>query len=477
MIRLPHPYYSPVYFKDEEISFDYIDPDYLSDLKLNASYVAFTKSKIKDDRFHSNEERLQEFEASRFFTQDTPLSELGLKVSLPEDSILNAAQAESYYSQPWLVTDRYFYPFGHRHVGSSRHALLYSCQLKGIGRNSLAHRGDSTHSWGGYTFMMGMNSLISNIYVDACSPLKTLPIWALARYKRLSAPGSLGSPTVMFRDARGYRLAHFEPGSPKLGEVQKVIREDLESRIGESDLTKIKQKLLGQYIAYLKNGINPRAALIPENILFDGRAIDTDEYDIHLTSAPVVTVAVRLDEFSKEEFLNLTPQKAADYMLTHECTICGDSMARNFGAWKLHTSILDELYGVEKNFEANQEMYLAGMKGELSAVIYTLLETFIEKNPTSLNPMLPAMKLSEEVRGLLKSMHLISGEYAMKEQKQAYYLSFSSDAKAQRWSDLGNKIMQIYSHELSDSKDPNQATTAFQSLRSNLLRQIKQKRA
>lgn len=164
-------------------------------------------------------------------------------------------------------------------------------------------------------------------------------------------------------------------------------------------------------------------------------------------------------------------------MLTHECTICGDSMARNFGAWKLHTSILDELYGVEKNFEANQEMYLAGMKGELSAVIYTLLETFIEKNPTSLNPMLPAMKLSEEVRGLLKSMHLISGEYAMKEQKQAYYLSFSSDAKAQRWSDLGNKIMQIYSHELSDSKDPNQATTAFQSLRSNLLRQIKQKRA
>ena len=477
MLRLPHYFYTPVSFENVEISFEFINEDFLPDLKKNASFVAFVKSKINDVRFFLVEERLKEFEESEFFNQDTPLEELGIKSILPKDTIMLTADVCEYFNAPWVVTDRYFYPYGFRHIGSSRHALLYTTQLKGIGRNNLAHRADYTHAWGGFALGQALTGLVANIYIDQVTPLGSLPVWAIARLNNWVMPQDSMSPCILFRDARAYRLAHFEVGSNANEKIVSAINNQLMDFHQTNDIKTIRSRVLKQFVTYLEKGINSRSSVIPENLLFDGRAIDTEEYEIFITKKPVITISVDLKEhFTKDEVKVLDSKTVFEVILQKGLKVYCDNISRVFTSWYIYALILEEsLTGIRPSMDELKNDFFNALKGtEINEDEVDLYKHFLEEFTESMRLQLKPRPLSENFLKKLESMHLLDEtRYEIQEDKYIFNLHFSRDKHAKNIKGLLSKVLSLVALNKNKKGDAGEGLSNYINLKNIILNMIK----
>lgn len=447
MLNLPYYYYAPVFFEAADISFEFINPDFIRDLTLNAAFVSFVKSKQNDKRFYALEERIKEFEASDFFTAETNLNELGIKVIVPNDSILLTEEDCEYLQACWISTDRYFYPHGFRHIGSSRHGLLYTAQLKGIGRNNLAHRGDYVHAWGGFSLGQAITSMIGNLYIDEVTTLGSLPVWGIARLSKWIMPSDALSPCILYRDARAYRLAHFEPGSNRLDELSTRIKSHLEEFHGTSDRNLIRSEVLKHFMSYLENGVNPRSSVIPENLLFDGRAIDTEEYDIFVTSSPVVTLSVNFkDLMTKEEFLQLDSEQVYSLILKDNLPVNCENLTRIFHAWFMYSTILEELFTGHKIdvSTAEQDFIRALSNANFSPALKEFFVGFAREMKGSMALSLKTQRLNPEQKMLLHKMPLLKEVRRNTADGNLFiYITFARDHGTQNLNDIIGRVVSL----------------------------------
>ncbi len=479
MKNLPSYYYVPVFFKREEIIYDFINPDFLDDIKLNARFVHFACEAKNDFRFYDSEARKKDFEASALFNEEIPVEDIGIKVIQYNDTILKASDYDEFTMQsPWVLTDRYFYPFGFRHIGSSRHALLYNCQLKGVGRNSLTHRGDFLHSWGGYPYFHAVNSMIYNLYIDSVTPLGALPIWATARYKHLSIASELQSPALQIRDSRDYRLSHFDPGTSLSDKtVNKLITQDLKLKFQTDQIDEIKKIVVKQYAAYFQHGINPSSSLIPENLLFSGQAIDTDEFEILLTKSPVLTITfsyqdlITLEEIQKLSF----PEIFTTFKKLGIKARC-ENLFRIHGSWILYSGILDQLFDLPVNFLENHNMLLDSLDSVTPhPIMRKLIRAFLNSPPTTLVPNASLSVIPDDVIQDLNSMSVVDGTFAKVMSEKAYRLVFSSGEKVYPLNYWSGKYCNLSLTDEIQPKSSDMAIASYCSLKQNLTDFIKSK--
>lgn len=479
MKAFPNYYYAPVFIKTSKIHFDFIDRHYLDELQKNACYASFILQQKGEPLYNKfnviDQNFLQYYEKMPTVSLDS----LGLQVIQPENTILTASDYENFYlNKPWALTDRYFYPFGYRHIGSSRHLLLYNCQLKGVGRNGLTHRGDFFHSWGGYPLSKNISAIINNIYIQQVTPCGALPIWASARFDEMSIPSEIQSPSLQIRDANAYRLAHFDLGA-SVNDKQsgQMIIDHLKNNYNLHTAMDVKQRGLYQYLSYFQNGISPRSSLIPENILFDSRAIDTDEYEIFLTNRPVVTLSFLVkDKKIIDSLKGMTLPDILKTMTENKFPVRCENLFRIKSSWIIFSTIVDQLYGSSDNhLEMNHQLFNDALMNskEFGQEISAGLKVFLEDIPQTLTPVTKFKDFSEEMKNDIQHFHLISGKQTGFEgEGDIYQLTFSRNASASPLENFTDKMIRLYSTEKLPFYTPEEAMFNYDSLKKSVIQLI-----
>src|SRR5690606_27213710 len=173
------------------------------------------------------------------------------------------------------------------------------------------------------------------------------------------------SPCILFRDARAYRLAHFEVASNASEKIMSAIRSQLIDFHQTADIKTIRSRVLKQFVTYLEKGINSRSSVIPENLLFDGRAIDTEEYEIFITKKPVITISVDLKEhFTKDEVKVLDSKTVFEVILQKGLKVYCDNISRVFTSWYIYALILEEsLTGIRPSMDELKNDFFNALKG------------------------------------------------------------------------------------------------------------------
>lgn len=477
MNNLPFYYYAPVFFKKEEIIFDFINPRFMSDLKRNAAFIDYVSAQEKDQRFYRLDERRADFEESSFFNNDTSPENIGIKVIRPNETILRTIDFNEFYSKaPWVVTDRYFYPHGYRHVGSSRHGLLYNCQLKGIGQNNLTHRGDFLHSWGGYPFYHAITSIINNIYIDETTTLGALPIWAIGRFKNLSIPSEPQSPALQIRSSDCFRMAHYDPGtSLKDKTVNKIIIHDLEKKFKSTNPEEIKSIVVNQYREYFANNINPSSSLIPENLLFDGRAIDTDEYEIHLSKSHIFSFTFNPYQLTTiEDLQKISSRDIVDFFRINKLPARFENLQRITSSWLLYATILDEIYDRAPQQDKNIQMLKDQLfKESLTENEKYILNYFYENAFTKDIKNFSSSKISDELWEVLLSLKLTSAGAGKDPTDPTFVLSFSEDEASIPLKSWATKFIEIHLTDKFELRSPDSAASNYKNLEESLKKFIK----
>lgn len=476
---LPYYYYAPVFFKKTKIIFDFIDPQYLDDIKINAAFVKYINEIKKEPHFNDFEIFYDDFEKSYSKNEECSLEDIGLKAIQLEETILKATDYNQFYlSSPWVLTDRYFYPFGFRHIGSSRHALLYSCQLKGIGRNNLTHRGDFFHSWGGYPFSKNINALVNNIYIDETTPLGSLPIWGAARFTEFSIGSEMQSPALQIRDSNAYRLAHFDPGTSLTDKrVNNLIIDHLKDKWNVSSVSDVKQRALGQYLSYFQRGISPNSSLIPENMLFDARAIDTDEYEIFVSSKPVFTLSFLIQD---KNLISLIKDKSLKecYRILKEsgCLMRCENIFRIKSSWTMYAGIIDQLYDEKIDFKKNNDLLLNSLQAHGDKEMTKILTAFIKDVPVTISPNSSFKKVTPEIQSYFDNLNLVYGQLAGYEKEGSIYkITFSQDSSAYPLRHYAEKMTNLFLSESLPMNSTQDAIANFERLKNGLVQFIQQK--
>lgn len=178
----------------------------------------------------------------------------------------------------WLPAERFYWEFPCMNLGSSRHILLKSIQLKGSGANPMSVRFDNAHSWGGsylWSNLKGLsfNILYKGILSKGIQELITISISPEDYHDKKISTYELNS--VVARDAKSYRLTQLMGGIDTHHPYKKSYQEMVGKLIPEF----FEEYLDGLYFQYgqmLCLGICD-LNITKENVMIDGSLIDYED--------------------------------------------------------------------------------------------------------------------------------------------------------------------------------------------------------
>ena len=286
--------YSPVYLARTPITPWIVNEKFMPQLKANAAFVkqlieAYPHKKrgvmnwIKS-AFHSPAEATEEIDVLNF---------LGLKTI----GTLGGAFVDQHDFDQWIAvaeialpTER-FYSKPFLSLGSSRHVLLQDVQLKGVGRNNLCIDQDFYHSWGGLVMRDALKGYLSSLVANKKTKLGCLNILGLFNYSEVPA----GSPplTLVVRESNSFRLCQIDSSFLTDTDI-KVVKTFLTKSFPGLAPQEMLEKILDHYIHAYSVGVVHRSPN-KENLLIDGRWIDTESIDFKMDSSalyPFVKIVV-----------------------------------------------------------------------------------------------------------------------------------------------------------------------------------------
>lgn len=182
-------------------------------------------------------------------------------------------------SELWLMAERFYWDHASFNLGSSRHILIHTLQLKGCGRNPMAIRPDFSHSWGGCYLWQNLKAICFNILYQDLFPMGIQKVAGVSIFldefiQEDTKTFELNS--MLIREAKTYRLAQLMSGLDSNNikskrEHQKHIT-DLLDNTSPSYLT----NLYYQYGSMLALGFK-NINITKENVTIDGSLIDYED--------------------------------------------------------------------------------------------------------------------------------------------------------------------------------------------------------
>lgn len=274
--------YSLVHLKFESIKPWILMESCLPRLKENAFFV---KEMVQTQSLKLTDKNIFFISQLYDLKKDNDLEEdylfyLGLRsIGAQGDSFLDWKKSDSWKKTAdlSLMTERFLYPFN-SNIGAGRHVLLKNIHLKGIGRNSLSIQEEFSHSWGGMMIKDALKSILIDQYAQKRSSLGTLKIFGAFIYDQLQTNGV--PYCVLVRDSKSYRLAQLNPMFLSLEEKEK-IKVFLYDHFKSTDPSVMLFKIVDHYIHSYRSGIKYKS-ISPDNLLIDGRWIDTESIDLNL---------------------------------------------------------------------------------------------------------------------------------------------------------------------------------------------------
>lgn len=195
-----------------------------------------------------------------------------------------------------LLTEKFYHPPSYLLAGAGRHALTPNAHLKGIGRNILSTGEDYSHSWGGLLVRDALKGYLTGLYVSERTLLPQMANFGLFLYSQTDDDGV---PLVLqIRDSSTFRLSQTYSAC-LLEEEKEVIRSHLVHFFKTSDPSHMLDRIIEHYVHAYSVGVKHKS-LAPDNLLIDGRWIDTESLDFNLDGEAFdewVTVGVVGKEF------------------------------------------------------------------------------------------------------------------------------------------------------------------------------------
>lgn len=276
--------YSPVYLVRTPIVPWIVDQKYMTELRESAAFVKRLLTAYPSKKGGALNWIKNEFKAEPGQVEDDEvLTYLGLKTI----GTLAGAFVDQKDFDRWigegeiaLPTER-FYSKPYLSLGSSRHVLLQNVQLKGVGRNNLCIDQDFYHSWGGLVSRDALKGYLSSLVANKKTKLGCLSILGLFNYTDIPA----GSPplTLVVRESNSFRLSQIDSSFLTDTDIR-VVKKFLNGSFPELKPQQIFEKILDHYIHAYSVGVIHRSPN-RENLLIDGRWIDTESIDFNLDSS------------------------------------------------------------------------------------------------------------------------------------------------------------------------------------------------
>lgn len=202
------PHFIPVKAKKIKTTPVFIDESLVQKLKLAYNFVRSIKKSNDLDPAFKFYSMFQDFK-NKDFNYDSSLSPEELLtelsyLSLPgEESILEDYDSfkNSFNDLTILLGEKFLSGYEMANSGSSRHIILKGLDIKGSGRNLLAHRVDFTHSWGGANLNEAILDLFNGYLLHFSTPLGAERVIALSQTE-------FRNSFLIFRERSSHRVCN-----------------------------------------------------------------------------------------------------------------------------------------------------------------------------------------------------------------------------------------------------------------------------
>lgn len=292
MLGLSEIKYSSVFLSHQAIQPWIVSESCLSQIKLNASFIKHVTECRKKRKTSSRSDilKLYQKEFEDISSLEESLGYLGMAANNGQEAFISSADYNEFRggAEIGLLTEKYIFP-ALNSGGAGRHVLLKNAQLKSIGRNVTCINEDYFHSWGGMVIRDALKAYVTAHYIDERCKLKSLKHLGMFTYKDKIKNVQCA---VILRDAQTFRLSQLYPNT--LSESEKVIvKNHLHQFFGTDDPIMMIKTIMDNYIHGFSVGISYEA-VSPDNLLIDGRWIDTE------------SVNLKLDRSSHDTWLQIT---------------------------------------------------------------------------------------------------------------------------------------------------------------------------
>jgi hypothetical protein len=280
MLGLYETKYSTVFLKKAKVVPWIIDETSVDQICLNAEFVKKTICNKPTSRQGLRSRLIDWYSQplSSSLSLDECFEYLGIVAT---STALNAFISPEEYearlgdSELSLLTEKFMFPIVDS-AGAGRHVLLKTAQLKSIGRNALCINEDYFHSWGGQMIQDAIKSYVSALYIDQRCKIPSLKIHALCLYDKIVTGGV--QSVLVVRDARTFRLSQLFPHTLNENEKE-TVRKHLENFFIEKSPIQMIESIIDNYVHAYSVGVRYEG-ISPDNLLIDGRWIDTESVNI-----------------------------------------------------------------------------------------------------------------------------------------------------------------------------------------------------
>ena len=354
--------YSPVYLVKTPITPWIVNEKFMPQLEANAAFVKQLIGSYPHKKrgvmnwikgaFHTPVESLEEIDVLTYFGLKTIGTLGGAFVDQNDfDQWIAVAEialpTERFYSKPFLS------------LGSSRHVLLQDVQLKGVGRNNLCIDQDFYHSWGGLVMRDALKGYLSMLVANKKTKLGCLNILGLFNYTEVPA----GSPplTLVVRESNSFRLCQIDSSFLTDTDI-KVVKSFLTKSFPGLRPQEMLEKILDHYIHAYSVGVIHRSPN-KENLLIDGRWIDTESIDFKMDSSALYPFLKIVVPCSDEELPN-------NFGKTFAQVTSGEENILFYDSWIHHLYFMCEL-----TFESYQDLWPEEIDG-LTDCFWKIMRTY-----------------------------------------------------------------------------------------------------
>ncbi len=316
MFGLDYRKYKIIHLETEKITPWIVNPDSIRSIKELAAFIKNISMHMEkrypyDTYKYLTSKYLAPKKTIKNITLEDVLGIIGLKTKQwPSDTFFNHYDFNNFKSNTkcLLFTEKNLIP-QHIGMGSSRHVLGVNYQLKGIGKNSLAHDEDYYHSWGGMVCRDGLAVILSDHAIEKRTKLGCMKTDAVFRYAKEQLKNT---PLVLsLRKNNTFRLSqivdHFISHDEK-----KFVRKHLFSIFKTEGAHNIFAKIVENYVHAASVGVFHRS-VTQENLTIDGRFIDTESIDYTKDSKAIpfyISVGLKKDTHSYGPKIKLVSDKA-----------------------------------------------------------------------------------------------------------------------------------------------------------------------
>jgi hypothetical protein len=279
--------YIAVTFENKAISPWIVDQSKIKQIKLNAKYLNQVREQFNNS---ASQDVLQtSLAATAPSSSAIELEEVTHSLGIMSQQISVGGLLDFNHHQEMLskvelaLPAERFYGRPYVNLGSSRHALAWDMQLKGVGFNQLCLNGDFHHRWGGFIVRDALKAFLSDIVASKRTKLGTLHTAAAFIYHD-HALGKIPL-ALQLRDAQSYRLAQVHPDfTPQ--QDKEVVRQHLCRYFHTQDPELMLQTICEHYTHAVAQGIHFRSISF-DNLTVDGRFLDCESIDFTTDHRPV----------------------------------------------------------------------------------------------------------------------------------------------------------------------------------------------